>query len=121
MEGGNVPNFVFNSFTSDFSVKYHPEIQHVYFFQQSGLKTKNVQINSPCFAGLIPLPLSVVLRMETNQSESPLAHSRHQGCTFNPAFLAFHKAAEKDSRRDHSMRDVVRGKEEPDCGGISVL
>lgn len=63
----------------------------------------------PPFAGFIPLPLSVVLRVETNQSEGPLAHSWHQGCTLYPAFLAFHKAAEKDRRRDHSMRDVERG------------
>lgn len=57
--------------------------------------------------GVIPLPLSVVLRVETNQSESAPAHSRRQGCPLYPAFLALHQAAEKDSRWDHSMRSMV--------------
>lgn len=115
--GGNVPvifffNFFFFGFWHEMSPRHvlH-EIHHSNLLNQK---------NCPCFAGLIPLPLSVVLWVETNQSESPLAHSWHQGCTLYPAFPAFHKAAEKDSRRDHSMRDVVQGNVAR-SRGISVL
>lgn len=59
-----------------------------------------------CSTGFIPLPLSVILGVATNQPESASAHSRRQGCPLYPAFLALHKAAEKIRRRDHRMRSM---------------
>lgn len=51
---------------------------------------------SPCPSGVLSVPLSAVLRVEEDQSESAPAHARHEGGAHHPALCAHKVDQEND-------------------------
>lgn len=56
----------------------------------------------PSNSGVVPIPLSVVLGVEEDQSEGAPAHARHEGGAHHPALRA-HQADQENDRRDDRM------------------
>lgn len=66
----------------------------------------------PSISGVIPIPLSVVLGVEEDQSESTPAHARHEGGAHHPALRA-HQADQENDGRDDRMSTKQRWVEYP--------
>lgn len=60
-------------------------------------------ISPPSCAGVLPLPLPAVFRVEKNEPESTSAHSRNEGVQLFPARPALYQTDEEIGQREYRM------------------
>lgn len=87
----------------------------------SPLRAVEHQPNAPpprSCAGVLPLPLPAVFRVEKNEPESASARSRNEGVQLFPALAAVHRPDEEAGQREYSMRTSGGAGAGAGCQGV---